>query len=134
VNDLENSLFLKKDLLFDDVIKQTDITTLDNSIFDVYKMMIKVDKNQLMETKNKQLYEISPKKISILKIRTYAEANIFEPITNIANNLRPSSLTPLQLAELYIDYKQFPKAVDQIKKIMEEDYFDYKLTMLKYIE
>jgi hypothetical protein len=134
IDDIEKSLFFKKDLLNDDIIKQTDITNFDNSTFDVFKTAIKAEKMGLVENKNKQLFEISTRKISILRIRTYAEQNQWDAVNLLAANLRGTNLIPLHLAELYLDYKMNDKAVEQIKKITEEDYFDYKILMLKYIE
>jgi hypothetical protein len=58
IEDIEKSLFFKRDMLSDNLIKQTDITTLDNSVFDVYKQMIKGEKYGLVESKNKQNFEV----------------------------------------------------------------------------
>jgi hypothetical protein len=52
----------------------------------------------------------------------------------MAGNIRNNGLHPLHFAELYMECKMFDKAVDFIKRITDEDYFDYKLAMLKYIE
>jgi hypothetical protein len=118
----------------DDVIKQTDISSFDNPTFDVFKTVIKAEKMGLLENKNKQLFEVTPKKIAILRIRTYAEAGQFDAIHLISANLKNSNLHPINLAELYLDFRMTDKAVEQIKKITEEDFFDYKIAMLKYIE
>lgn len=58
IEDIEKSMFFKRDLLNDNHIAQTDITTFDNSIFDVYKGLIKKEKTGLVEIKNKQLFEV----------------------------------------------------------------------------
>jgi hypothetical protein len=52
----------------------------------------------------------------------------------MSGNMKNSFLHPLHFAELYMDNKMYEKAVEYIKKITEEDYFDYKLAMLKYME
>jgi hypothetical protein len=52
----------------------------------------------------------------------------------MVGNMRNSGLHPLHFAELYMDHKMFDKAVESIKRVTEEDYFDYKLAMLKYME
>jgi hypothetical protein len=58
LEDIEKSLFFKRDLLYENLIKQSDITTFDNSIFDCYKSLIKQEKMPLVETKNKQYFEV----------------------------------------------------------------------------
>jgi tetratricopeptide (TPR) repeat protein len=72
----------------------------------------------------------------ILRLRAYAEMNRFDAIDNVlkGNTLKKLNLTPLNLAELYVDYKKYDKAVEYIKQITESDYFDYKIEMLKYME
>ena len=56
LEDIEKSLFFKRDLLYENLIKQSDITTFDNSIFDCYKILIKQEKMPLVEQKNKQYF------------------------------------------------------------------------------
>ena len=58
LEDIEKSLFFKRDLLYENLIKQSDITTFDNSIFDCYKILIKQEKMPLVEQKNKQYFEV----------------------------------------------------------------------------
>lgn len=59
LEDIEKSLFFKRDLLYENLIKQSDITTFDNSVFDCYKNLIKQEKMPLVESKNKQYFEVS---------------------------------------------------------------------------
>ena len=89
-----------------------------------------------MQKKKIKTYDISPKKYMILRLRTYAEMNKFDAIDNVLNGttLKKLNLTPLNMAELYVDYKKYDKAVEYIKQINEPDYFDYKIEMLKYME
>jgi hypothetical protein len=133
-DDLEKSLMLKRDLLYEEIIKQSDITTFDNSTFDVYKILVKENKPALVDSKNRSLFEVSPKKVAILRIRAFGDCNNIDSVNLIASNLRNSNLSPVNLAEFYMDYKVYDKAVEWIKKITEEDYFDYKLAMLKHME
>jgi hypothetical protein len=58
IEDLENSLWFKKELLNDNLIKQTDVTTFDNSTFDVYKGLIKNEKIGYVETRNKTMFQV----------------------------------------------------------------------------
>ena len=132
INDLEKSLILKKDYLEKDLIKKDD-QPFDISIYDVYKTLIS-NKNDL-ETINKN-FDLGPKKISILKIRTYYEINNFTDLNKIAstNPLKKVNLTPLALAELYFDNKNYDKVVEYIKQINDNDSFEYKVNILLYIE
>ena len=58
LEDIEKSLFFKRDLLYENLIKQSDITTFDNSVFDCYKSLIKQEKMPLVEEKNKKYFEV----------------------------------------------------------------------------
>ena len=40
----------------------------------------------------------------------------------------------MNIAEIYLEYKQYDKAVEYIKQITDADYFDYKSDMLQYME
>jgi hypothetical protein len=133
-DDLEKSLMLKRDLLNEEIIKQSDITTFDNSTFDIYKILVKENKPAIVDSKNKSLFEVSLRKVAILRIRAFGDCNNIDSVNLIANNLRNSNLSPVNLAEFYMDFKVYDKAVEWIKKITEEDYFDYKLAMLKHME
>ena len=43
-------------------------------------------------------------------------------------------LTPLNVAEIYFEFKEYDRAVEYIKQIVDADYFDYKIDMLQYME
>ncbi len=59
IDDIENSLLFKKDLLIDNTIKQTDISTFDCSTFDNYRTLIKGEKMGLVELRNKQMFQVN---------------------------------------------------------------------------
>ena len=50
------------------------------------------------------------------------------------NDFKKSNLSYLNFAESFIDIKDKNRAAEAIKKITDEDYFDYKVELLKYIE
>lgn len=52
IEDIEKSLLLKRDLIKDNFIKQSDITSVDNSIMDCYRTLIKQEKMPLVEKLN----------------------------------------------------------------------------------
>ena len=43
-------------------------------------------------------------------------------------------LSPLLVAELFMEYKEYDKAVEYIKQIKEGQFFNYKIDMLKHME
>ena len=43
-------------------------------------------------------------------------------------------LTPILVAELYMEYKEYDKSVEYIKQIREGQFLHYKIEMLKYME
>ena len=137
VKDLESSLIFKRELLEDEVIKQTDVSQFDNSVYDCYKAAIKNDKFGLVEIRNNKCFNMTPRKLNVLRINAYAEAKKIQEILAIANNpaeIKKANLTYLNFAEIFIELHEKERAADMIKRITEIDYFDYKIEMLKYIE
>ena len=108
VSDLENSLKLKAKCLEKGYIQTTDTAPFDNSVYDCFKAIIEKGENDISESENK-IYDISPKKYMILRLRAYAGMNRFDAIDNVlkGNTLKKLNLTPLNLAELYVDYKKY---------------------------
>lgn len=99
---------------------------------------MKVDQNKYnwVEAQNSKNFELSTKKLSLLRMKTYAENGNFSDIENTITKvtLKKLGLTPLNIAEIYFEYKQYDKAVEYIKQITEADYFDYKIDMLQFME
>ena len=48
--------------------------------------------------------------------------------------MKTSNLSYLNFSDICVEYKLNDLAAEFIKKITEEDYFDYKIDMLKSIE
>ena len=69
-----------------------------------------------------------------MRLRVYASMKNIEAIRLLSNGIKNTPLTYLNFAEACIDYDLRDIAVDFIKKIQEEDYFEYKVVMLKHIE
>ena len=57
-DELEKGIYLKRDLLKEDHIKQTDMSNFDSPTFDVYYNLIKNEKVGLVEIKNKQYFGV----------------------------------------------------------------------------
>ena len=137
LNELEHSLAFKKNCMDNErnIIKKSNIEPFDNSIYDCYKLGVKENQIKWIETQNKN-YELNPKKMAIMKIRTLAENGKIDMVNLMVKetSLKKLNLTPLNLAELYFDYKQYDLAVEYIKQINNSDYFDYKVDMLLCME
>ena len=76
------------------------------------------------------------KKLSYIKLRGLAELgkiNLIEE--NIKKfTLKKMGLSPINIAEIYFEFKEYDKAVEYIKQIKESQYYHYKIEMLKYME
>ena len=137
LKELENSLVFKKNCIDieGNIIKKNNIEAFDNSIYDCYKQGVKENKFNWIEGQNKN-YELSPKKMAIMKIRAMAENGKILMVDKMIkeSSLKKLNLTPLNMAELYFDYNQYDLAVEYIRQINNADYFDYKVEMLLYME
>ena len=111
-------------------------STFDDSIYDCYKLGIINGKENMIESQNKKNFELGDKKLTLLKFRTYAERGKFDDIENLINKLtlKKLGLSPLNIAEIYLEYNKYDKALEYIKQITDNDYFDYKIDMLQYME
>ena len=76
----------------------------------------------------------SQKKISVLRLKTYAELNQPDAIKMLVNNMKNFNLSYMNFADICTDYKLIDLAIEYIKKINHEELFDYKLAMFKYLE
>ena len=138
LNDLNNSLDFKINCMDRkvNIIKKTDLNSFDNSIYDCYTLGAKADKSDWIENQNKKLFEMGNKKVSYLKLKGYAEmgkiALIEETIKKYT--LKKMGLSPLMVAELYMEYKDYDKATEYIKQIKDGEFFPYKIEMLKFME
>jgi hypothetical protein len=71
-----------------------------------------------------------------LRLKGFAEngkINLIEE-TIKKYTLKKMGLSPIMVAELYMEYKEYDKAVEYIKEIKDGQFFHYKIEMLKYME
>ena len=138
VTDLENSLIFKRDCLKENIIQKSDLSSIDNSVYDCYKIAIKKDEGKygFVEKINNKYFCLNQKKLSILRLYCYGELNALPAVSILLekNTLKKLCLSPINLAELYVDFKDYKQAVEFIKQIKERDYFEYKTKILLYIE
>ena len=133
---LEKSISFKNDCVSQNTDNNQDNSNFDESIYDCYKLGIINGKENMIESQNNKNFDLSNKKLSLLKFRTYAEKGKFDEMENLISKLtlKKLGLTPLNIAEIYFEHNKYDKAVEYIKQINDNDYFDYKIDMLQYME
>ena len=137
LDNLEKSITFKNECISNNEkdAQNTD-SNYDDSIYDCYKLGIINGKSNMIESQNTKNFDLGSKKLTLLKFRTFAEKGQFDEIENLINRLtlKKLGLTPLNIAEIYMEYNRYDKAVEYIKQIFDNEYFDYKVDMLQYME
>lgn len=134
LDDLESSQKMKKELLKKDIIKQTTISTYDNSTFEVYSSIIENSSDGEIDSKYRK-FDIYPKSIAVLKLRVLAKSKAYKVIqTVVKDEVKKENLSNINLGEFYIEIGDTNKALDSLKMAMKPDLFDYKLELLILIE
>ena len=138
LNDLDSSLDFKANCMDKkiNIIKKTDLNSFDNSLYDCFMLGVKADKYDWIETQNKKEFEMGNKRLSYLRLKGFAEAGKMALIDETIKKytLKKMGLSPLLVAELFMEYKEYDKAVEYIKQIKEGQFFNYKIDMLKHME
>ena len=123
LDNLEKSITFKNDCISQNTDKDAQNSNYDESIYDCYKLGIINGKLNMIESQNSKIFFFSTKKLALLKLRTINK-----------NKLKKLGLTPLNVAEIYMEYNNYDKAVEYVRQIFDNDYFDYKVDMLQYME
>ena len=138
LNDLDSSLIFKNNCMDkkNNIIKKTDLSSFDNSIYDCFILGVKSDKYDWIETQNKKIFEMGNKRLSYLRLKGFAENGKMNLIEETIKKftLKKMGLSPLLVAELYMEYKEYDKAVEYIKQIKDGQFFHYRIEMLKNME
>ena len=138
LNDLDSSLDFKSNCMEKkiNIVKKTDLNSFDNSIYDCFMLGVKADKYEWIESQNKKIFEMGNKKLSYLRLKGFAEAGKMALIDETIKkySLKKMGLSPLIVAELFMEYKDYDKAVEYIKQIKEGQFFNYKIDMLRHME
>ena len=113
-----------------------DVDKYDDSIYDCYKLGIMNGKETMIESQNSKNFLLGNKKLTLIKFRTYAEQGKFDEIENIINKftMKKLGVTAINMAEIYMEFNKYDKAVEYIKQINDVDYFDYKVDMMLFME
>ena len=137
---LEKSINFKNDCIKntnnEEEKNDIDLDKYDDSIYDCYKLGIMNGKETMIDSQNSKNFLMGNKKLTLIKFRTYAEKGKFDEIENTINKftMKKLGLTPINLAEIYMEYNKYDKAVEYIRQITDVDYFDYKVDMLIFME
>ena len=139
ISDLENSIKFKKQCFEQDknIIETNDITTFDNSIYDCFQKA-KEDKYSWIETQNKKYFEISKRKMTILRFRTLAKAGKIEEIEAIIKKegYKKLDISPLRVANIFYEFNNKDKAAEyallETNPDLYDDKYNFLMNMNKY--
>ena len=141
LDNLENNLSFKIDIVNQDkektIIKKPEETSFDMSIYDIYKMGVKAEKYNWIESQNKH-FNFCTEGMSIMRCMTYGEIGAIPSIEQILkkvnNNIKKLGLTYLNLGEIFFKFKGYDRAAENIKLINDPFYLQYKVEMLTIME
>ena len=142
LSDLENSLKFKKSCFEQEkkIIEKTDITPFDNnSIYDCYQKA-GPDIFPWIESQNKKFFEISQRKMSILRLRALCKNNNSEEIDRIINKegYKKLNISPLKVANILHEFRMDDKAAQYAKLETNPDLYEEKYNFLigmdKYLD
>ena len=136
LKDLESSLKFKKDCIEPKkFIETNDISPFDKSIFECYKLGISKDYKWIEET-NKKSFNIGQKKLTYIRFKEMAERKKFAEIDEIIENTKYKNLdiTPLEVAKIFFNTKNYDQAVNYIKKVTDQNDFEEKINLLKKMQ
>ena len=131
--DILNQIIIFKDeCKKNNLIKNFEINKDDDTIYDYYLKAIKNDNYAFVEKQNKNL-DYSQKKLYILRFRCLLENNKSKEIDEILEKtpIKKLGLTPLNMAEIYYDYKIYDKATEYLLQVKEINYLFYVVDLLK---
>ena len=114
------------------IITSTNKNKEEDSVYDCYLKAIKDNDYNLVEKHNKNI-EYSAKKMNILRFRGLLESNKEKVIEEIIEKttIKKLGLTPLNMAEIYYDYKKYNKATEYLLQVKEANYLFYVVNLLK---
>jgi len=141
ISDLKNSLKFKESC-FDSknqLIGENDIDAFDNSIYDCFE---KATPELLpwVEVQNNKYFEISKRKMTVLRFRILAKNKKFNEIDEIIQkeSYKKLEINPLKVANILFENGNKEKALEYAKKEnntdLYEDKFEFLLKMEKYLD
>ncbi len=132
IESLEKSLKFKKSCMDDNIIHYSEVEPFKKTINDCIVSGYQKEKANWIESQNKNL-EYSNKKLYIIKFRSYLEKRRPDAIDAQLEktSLKKLGLTPLNMAEIYYDYKNYEKATEYLLQVKEREYFSYIIELYK---
>jgi hypothetical protein len=141
ISDLKNSLKFKESC-FDEknkIIGENDIDSFDNSIYDCFE---KATPELLpwVEVQNNKYFEISKRKMTVLRFRVLAKNKKFDEIDEIIQkeSYKKLEINPLKVADIMFENGNKEKALEYAKKEtnieLYEDKFEFLLKLEKYLD
>lgn len=141
LSDLENSIKFKDNCIVDKkIIETNDINTFDNSIYDCF-LKAKADQYPWIETQNKKYFEISKRKMTVLRFKTLAKEGKIDEIEQIIQKegYKKLDISPLKIADILFEFKldndkAAQYALKETNPELYEDKFKFLMKMEKYLE
>ena len=141
ISDLKNSLKFKESC-FDEknkIIGENDIDSFDNSIYDCFE---KATPELLpwVEVQNNKYFEISKRKMTVLRFKVLAKNKKFDEIDEIIQkeSYKKLEINPLKVANIMFENGNKEKALEYAKKEtnieLYEDKFEFLLKLEKYLD
>ena len=141
LSDLENSMKFKKSCFEDEkkILNRNEITPFDNSIYDCF-LKSSSEQYPWIESQNKKFFEISRRKMSVLRFKTLAKENNINEIDEIIKKegYKKLDISPLKVAYIIYEYKTASnnyeeKAAEYAKQETNQDLYDDKFNFLMSI-
>lgn len=133
LNDLQNSIKFKNNLLEDKIISKTDIESFDISIYNCYNRYELSEQYFFNENKNLIL---SQKLLTYLWFKSLIKKNNLTLLEEIIRTYgyQKLQITPLKIAKLLFNSKFFDLSVQFIKEDSDNNNFEEKIVLLKKME
>ena len=133
LENLEHVFNFKKSCIDENIIHYSELEPYKLSVNDCFLNGTKNNKYNWLETQNNKFLDYSNKKLNIIRFRSCLEKNIPEVIDTILEKtpLKKLGLTPLNMGEIYYDYKFYNKATEYLMQVKESGNNNYVVTMLK---
>ena len=141
ISDLKNSLKFKESCFDSEhqLIGVNDINAFDNSIYDCFEKATP-EFLSWVDTQNNKYFEISKRKMTILKLRILAKNKKFDEIDNMIQkeSYKKLDINPLKVANILLENENKEKALEYAKKEtntdLYEDKFEFILKLEKYLD
>ena len=105
------------------------------SVYDCFKKGFMKEESNWIEAQNKNI-QYSPKKLHLIKFRSYLELKRPDAIENQLQKtpLKKLGLSPINLAEIYYDYKYYAQAARWLVQVKDLSYYDYVISLFKHMK